>query len=186
MIGCGVDIESTGLDWTKGHRIIEIAIIVYNLTTQAEMGRYVQRINPERPIDPKAQEVHGISFDDVAHCPTWDEVGPKVSKLLSRIPVAVAHNGEGFDIPFINSELARIGQPVFAGQLVDTLLQGRWATPNGKIPNLGELCFACGVDYDPTAAHAADYDVERMMACYFAVAPKGFFTIPAPKLKEAA
>lgn len=178
MLVAGFDIETTGLDQAAGHRVIEVALIFYDLETQVERGRYVRRVNPERPIDPKAQAVHGISFDELVCCPTWATVGHEVSKLLSKPAAIVAHNGAGFDLPFVNGELARIGLPVSTAPVVDTMLQGRWATPLGKYPNLGELCFACGVDYDPSAAHAADYDVAVMMRAFFHAHRKGFFAIP--------
>lgn len=183
-IVAGFDTETTGLDQAKGHRIIEVAVILYNLDTQERIWKYVQRINPQRPIDPGAQAVHGISFEDVAHCPLWEEIGPKLAQILNKCHVIVAHNGESFDMPFLNAELNRIGLSGVRATLVDTMVQGRWATPMGKFPNLGELCFACGVDYDPEKAHAADYDVEVMMQAFFTGYQQGFFTIPLTKLEE--
>jgi DNA polymerase-3 subunit epsilon len=175
----GFDIESTGLDQTKGHRIIEAALKLYDLDTRDPIGKFVQRINPERAIDPDAQAVHGIKFEDLISCPTWDVIGPKLGLLMSKCDYMVVHNGEGFDIPFVFRELMRIGAPTPKVRLIDTMLQGRWATPDGAVPNLGALCFACGVPYDPEAAHAADYDVDRMMDCFFSQFDRGFFTLPA-------
>lgn len=51
----GVDIESTGLDFTSGHKIIEIAITRYELETQKHIDSLEMRFNPRRSIDPKAQ-----------------------------------------------------------------------------------------------------------------------------------
>jgi DNA polymerase-3 subunit epsilon len=180
----GFDTETTGLDQAKGHRIIEVAAILYNLDTGDRVGKFVQRINPQRPIDPGAQAVHGISFEDVSSCPVWDDVAPKLVKILNRCDAIVAHNGESFDMPFLNAELNRVGIAGVRTPLVDTMVQGRWATPMGKFPNLGELCFACGVNYDPEKAHAADYDVEVMMQSFFTGYRRGFFTVPLTKLEE--
>ena len=177
MIVAGIDIETTGLSQPDGHRIVEFAALLYDLETERKLGQYVQRINPQRPIDPAAQAVHHISFDDVAHCPVWDEVAPKISKLLAKCDVLVAHNGQGFDVPFITNELTRVGALVTAKPLVDTMLQARWATPNGKYPNLGELCFACDVPYDTTKAHGAEYDVEVMMQSFFKAYKGGFYDL---------
>lgn len=189
MIIAGVDIETTGLDQEKGHRIIEFAAVIYRFDPAAhvatEAGKFVQRINPERAIDPAAYAVHGINYEDVAYSPKWNEVAPKISKLLSAADIVVAHNGNGFDLPFIAAELLRVGQPVPDVVSVDTMLEGRWATPMGKVPNLGELCFACGVDYDPSQAHAAEYDVRVMMDSFFIAHRKGFVQLPEPlKAKE--
>jgi len=174
----GFDTETTGLEQEKGHRFIEVAAILCDLDTGERLGKFVQRINPQRPIDADATAVHGIKFEDLVHCPTWEEVGPKLSALLSRCHYVVAHNGIGFDAPFVLRELLRIGAPLPELRIVDTMLQGRWATPDGMVPNLGTLCFACDVPYDPEAAHAADYDVEVMLACFFKQFPRGFFTLP--------
>jgi DNA polymerase-3 subunit epsilon len=52
---------------------------------------------------------------------------------------------------------------------------GVWATPDGKKPNLEELCFACGVPYDKSQSHKADYDVDVMMQAYFKAKSWGFY-----------
>ncbi|EOK2725877.1 3'-5' exonuclease, partial [Escherichia coli] len=46
----GVDIESTGLDFTSGHKIIEIAISRYELETQKRIDSLEMRFNPRRSI----------------------------------------------------------------------------------------------------------------------------------------
>lgn len=188
MIIAGLDTETTGLDQSKGHRFVEIGLIVYSFDTVTsdyiKKGQYVQRINPQRPIDPSAQAVHGIRFEDVAGCLTWEVVAPKIVRLLQATQLVVAHNGNGFDLPFLTAELLRIGSPIPDVQAVDTMLQSRWATPNGKLPNLGELCFATDTGYDTTKAHSAGYDTEVMMECFFKAYKGGF--IQLPEVKEAA
>lgn len=180
IIGAALDIETTGLVQTEGHRIIEVAIALHDLAAPGmpRIATYEQRVNPERAIDPEAEAVHHISFDDLARCPTWAEVAPKVGAILARSHVAIAHNGEGFDMPFIYGELARMGVALPQLGLIDTMLQGRWATPDGALPSLRALCWASGVEYDPERAHAALYDVEVMMACVQRHMPRGFFQMP--------
>lgn len=177
-IAAGFDTETTGLKQEEGHRIIEVAMVLRDLDTGDKLGKFVQRINPQRPIDPAAQEVHGISYDELVGCPTWEEVAPKLGALMQRTPYIVAHNGEGFDMPFVFREFLRVGVPLPQVAVVDTMLQGRWATPDGSVPNLGALCFACGVPYDKEQAHGAEYDVEVMLDCFFRQLPRGFFTLP--------
>ena len=48
------------------------------------------RLNPERPIDPGASAVHGITDEDVANCPTASEALPKFGKPINFI----AHNAK--------------------------------------------------------------------------------------------
>jgi DNA polymerase-3 subunit epsilon len=176
----GFDLETTGLD-PKDHRIIEICLMPFDLDTGRKLGSYTARFNPGRSIDPKAQEVHKISFSDVQHEPLLESAPDriaKIQKILAASHAVVAHNGIGFDKPFIETEFARIGQPLPEMRMVDTMLQGRWATHTGKFPNLGELCFAMREPYDPDQAHAAEYDTEKMMSCFMRGFQQGFFTIP--------
>lgn len=173
----GFDIETTGLDQAEGHKIIEVALKLYDLDTREAKGSFIQRINPERSIAIEAQRVHGISIDELTHEPTWDIVGPKLAKIMNHCDYTVAHNGVGFDMPFLTGELLRIGAPLPKTRCIDTMLQASWATPNGKKPNLGELCYALEVDYDPEKAHSALYDVEVMMESFFKGYDLGFFKL---------
>lgn len=169
----GIDIETTGL-LTPDHRIIEVYI---GLWTDA--GRlafeWTQRIDPERSIDKEAQRTHKIAATDLMGQPKWGPVAPNIVKILSKASDYVWHNGEDFDGPFLSQELKRVGLELPKRPGIDTMKQGLWATPDGKRPNLGELCFACGVPYDPTAAHAADYDVKVMMDCFFKARAWGLY-----------
>ena len=179
LLAAGFDIETTGLNQADGHRIIELALGVYDLSTTERVGQYVTRINPQRGIDPEAQAVHSISFEELTHEPVWEAVAPKLAAILSRCQYVIAHNGEGFDLPFTFGELVRAGQALPHIGSVDTMLQARWATADGSLPNLGALCFACGVPYDPSKAHSALYDTEVMMQSFFSQLPRGFFHLPA-------
>lgn len=176
----GLDTETTGLR-DPAHRIIELALLLYDTDTRKKVGEFVRRWNPNRPIDPKAQAVHGISLDQVAHLPTMEqdvEGIAMIQKIAGRVNYVVAHNGFDFDVPFLFQEFARIGQILPEFRHADTMVQGGWATPMGKKPNLGELCFACRVPYDPSQAHGATYDVSVMMDSWFYGLQRGFFTAP--------
>jgi DNA polymerase-3 subunit epsilon len=177
MIVTGLDLETTGLDVSAGHKIVEIALISYNAETGEKLEIYNTRVNPQRPIDPAAQAVHHITYEDVSMKPTLKEIAGEFLPILKNSHFLVAHNGLSFDFPFLTQELINIGQPSVLGNYIDTMLQGRWATPLGKRPSLEELCFACEVEYDPKLAHSALYDVECMMKCFFVGLPRGFFKL---------
>lgn len=184
----GIDLETTGLSQEEGHRIIEVGLAVYktpDLKTFTQVGRtYLQRINPLRPIDKGAQNVHGISLDMLRGEPEWSDVAPKISRILNATHLIVAHNSE-FDIPFVALELVRVGLPIPESEVFCTMQEGRSSTAMGKVPNLGELCWSYGVDYDPDAAHAADYDINKTMECFIRGVQRNRFRLPDSILVKA-
>lgn len=178
MIVTGLDIESTGLSQPDGHRIIEVALLDYDLESRKLVDKFVQRIDPQRVIDPKAQAVHGISYEQLIGSPMWESVAELVQQRMARSSLLIAHN-MGFDGPFIAGELARVGLAVPRVESFCTMQNGRWACYDGKSPKLAELCFALGVNYDPSKAHAADYDVDVTMQCFWRGLDRGFFQVPS-------
>lgn len=171
----GFDIETTGLEYAKGHKIIELAALKY--TPKGELtDKMIVRIDPMRGIDADAQAVHGISIEELEGMPRFADIAEQFIGFIADCKLGVAHNGHGFDVPFVEHELKQIGMTL-PGHIrwVDTMAGGRWATESGKFPNLGELCFACNVDYEPEKAHAAEYDVDRMMNCFFTAFKHGYF-----------
>jgi DNA polymerase-3 subunit epsilon len=177
------DIETTGLDVQAGHRIIEVALSCwgYNTVTgdRRKIGKpYIQRIKPDRAIDPAAQEIHKISLADLRGEPDWKTVAPVVNRIIEKTDVFIAHNAE-FDAPFLALELVRMGFPMPKFNVYCTMQEGRKATGMGKVPNLGELAFACGFDYDTEAAHSALYDTQLLENCYWVGVERGLFKNPA-------
>lgn len=178
-----VDTETTGLDQPSGHRLIEVAFSCWAFDTVTKVKRklgskmYVQRINPQRLIDPHAEAVHKISLAMLRGAPTWDKVAPTISSLMSRLDLFIAHNVQ-FDASFLALELIRVGFPCPAVDTYCTMQNGRKATGMGKVPNLRELCYATGVKYDADAAHAADYDVAALEQCYWNGVDSGLFMPP--------
>jgi DNA polymerase III subunit epsilon len=180
----GLDLESTGVD-PATDRIVEVAVVVMELETGLTRLRFERRVNPGQHIPAGAVEVHGISDADVMGAPDFRSLAPGIVTLLSKVDLIVAHNGEAFDGPLLVHEILRAGvsrmgtlPPVF-----DTMLAGRGCTSDGKVPTLGELCFALDVDYDPARAHGALYDVEVLLAAFRRGWELGVFALP---VREAA
>ena len=68
-----LDTETTGLEPEQGHRIIEIGCV--DMINRRLTGRtFHHYLNPERDIDPGAQEVHGLSATFLADKPLFAEV----------------------------------------------------------------------------------------------------------------
>jgi DNA polymerase-3 subunit epsilon len=174
-----LDLETTGLDWDKGDRIIEACVQVWRLEDRKKLIDWTQLINPQgQRINPRAQKVHGISAADLIGQPHFEKVAPKISAMLGRSKAIVTHNGEFFDLPFLAYELARVDHDL-PGEIesFDTMQNGMFASYDQKPPALQELCWAMGVEYDPEKAHSASYDVTVMMEAFFAAVDLGYYDI---------
>ena len=102
------DIETTGFEWTRGDRCIEIGAVelLDGVLTENTFHEY---INPEgKIIPPETYMVHKISNAFLEDKPKMSEIAPKFLEFIGDAPI-VAHNGFDFDFPFINFELAKLG-----------------------------------------------------------------------------
>ena len=85
-----LDTETTGLDVDSGHKIIEIGcieIIDRNITDNS----FHKYINPQRLIDEKAYEVHGISNEDLKDKPIFDDIIDEFALSTSSPVVSVSN-----------------------------------------------------------------------------------------------
>lgn len=172
-----LDTETTGLSQEKGAKIIELALLTYDLESKVLTDKWVQRFNPQQPIEAGAQEIHGIAYSDLIGMPTWEDMAGEIERRMSEADLLVAHN-MAFDGPFIAGELLRVGGNVPDVYSLCTMEQGRWACHDGKLPKLLELAFALGVDFDPTQAHGAGYDTAKTAECFFKGLERGFYKLP--------
>lgn len=180
MILAALDTETTGLSATDD-RIIEVFVDL--VRGSKAIFTYEQRIDPQRSISAEAQRVHKITASDLIGKPTFKSVAPVLHKVLAKADAYLIHNAE-FDIGMLKAEFTRNGYTLPEKPIIDTMVEGSWATPDGKKPSLKELCFACGVHYDETLAHAASYDVRRMVDCYLRGSEWGFY--PSDITQESA
>jgi DNA polymerase-3 subunit epsilon len=180
MIIVGCDTETTGFHPHKGDRIIEacFGIYRYEAGVMTLLKTVTQRINPQRSIPADSQRIHGISYEDVKASPIWSDFAPTVEKILSKADLVVIHNAE-FDVRFLDHEQSQAGSPVSKWPpVVCTMETARWATFDGKRPSLAEVCWALGIEYDPSKAHAAAYDVDVMMQAYAKGLSLGLYKLP--------
>ncbi len=160
-----LDTETTGLDYRLGDRVIEIGCVelVGRKVTQKTFHQY---LNPDRQIDPGAQAVHGISNDFLADKPRFNEVAKDFVEFI-RGAELVIHNA-GFDVGFLNNELALAGLPpleeVCAGVL-DTLKLAREMRP-GKKNSLDALCNEYSIDNSGRTFHGALLDAQLLAEVY--------------------
>ena len=97
-----LDTETTGLDVEKGHRIIEIGGVVMNGRKKTSETFHVY-VNPQREIDKEAQEVHGISNEDLQDKPLFSEIAEDLLQFIDGSTLVI-HNAD-FDVGFLDAEL---------------------------------------------------------------------------------
>ena len=158
-----LDTETTGLEHEQGHRIIEIGAV--ELNGHIPTGRhYHVYINPERDIDARASEVHGMTYEMLKDKPVFADI---VDEFLAFIADAtlVIHNAD-FDMGFINAELSRLGQQTIGNDVViDTLLMARQKFPGGQA-SLDALCRRFSIDNSNRDLHGALIDADLLAAVY--------------------
>ncbi|MEM8484135.1 MAG: DEDD exonuclease domain-containing protein [Bacteroidota bacterium] len=115
-----VDTETTGVR-PATERIIEIAAV--RVVGGEVVDTYSQLINPDRIIPGRITQITGISNSMVYEQPFADRVLPEFLDFLGD-DVFVAHN-LGFDLGFINAELARLDLPGLANPSLCTLRLAR-------------------------------------------------------------
>ena len=164
-----LDTETTGLEPEQGHRIIEVGCV--ELVDRRPTGRnFHQYLQPDREIDGRAEEVHGISNAFLADKPRFADV---VDDLLSYLEGAelVIHNAP-FDTGFLNAELSRLGGRW--GRLedhctvLDTLGLARRMHP-GQRNSLDALCTRYRIDNSRRDKHGALLDAEILADVYLAM-----------------
>ena len=97
-----LDIETTGLSFLEGHKIVEIGCV--ELVNNIPSGKTWQRyINPERTMPEEAFKIHGLSEDFLDNKPVFSDI---IDDFLNFIKDSdlIIHNAR-FDLPFINYEL---------------------------------------------------------------------------------
>ena len=156
-----LDTETTGLDPKQGHRIIEIAAIEFN-NRQPTNRRFHSYINPERDIDPAAEEVHGLSIDFLQDKPLFKDVVNDFLAFVHNSEVVI-HNAP-FDVGFINAELGRLGLDKFEENTItitDSLKFAKEIRP-GQRNSLDALCKAFDIDNSSRTLHGALLDAQLL------------------------
>ncbi|HMP91777.1 MAG TPA: 3'-5' exonuclease [Phnomibacter sp.] len=102
-----IDLETTGVN-VGTDRIIEIAMV----RIAPDGTRQVKRklVNPEMPIPPESEAIHGITNQMVAAAPTFKQIANEVKMFLEPCDLA-GYNSNKFDIPMLVEEFLRVGIP---------------------------------------------------------------------------
>ncbi|MBU9714627.1 ATP-dependent DNA helicase DinG [Evansella tamaricis] len=149
-----IDVETTGVAFTKGDRIIQIAYVV--IQNNIIVDRFSAYINPERDIPPFIQSLTNITPNLVKEAPLFGEIVPKLLKALDGA-FFVAHNVE-FDLHFVNDQLIHAGYTPFHGPVIDTVELSRIAFPTSDSYRLSQLSENFLMEHNQP--HRADSDAE--------------------------
>jgi DNA polymerase-3 subunit epsilon len=158
-----LDTETTGLDPSDGHRIIEIgAVEMQNkVLTGVKFHFY---INPERNVPQEAYRIHGISTEFLKDRPLFGAIANDFLQFIEGSSLVI-HNA-AFDMKFLNHELSRIGMASIDHlNIIDTLAMARRMFP-GQKANLDALCRRFKVDNSLRGYHGALKDARLLAEVY--------------------
>jgi len=164
-----LDTETTGLEPSQGHRIIEIGCV--EVRDRRVTGHdYHQYLQPDRDIDDGAIEVHGITNEFLEDKPRFEDVVKDFVDYV-RGSQLIIHNAP-FDVGFINHELAKMGSEWGKIEdhcrVLDTLAMARDLHP-GQRNSLDALCKRYDVDNSARELHGALLDARILADVYLAM-----------------
>ena len=164
-----LDTETTGLEVSQGHRIIEIGCV--ELINRRVSGNHWHfYFNPEREVDSGAFEVHGISDEFLQDKPRFSEMADAFLEFV-RGAELVIHNA-AFDVGFLDHELSLLDAPAAPLQeicgILDTLMLARQKHP-GQKNNLDALCKRYDIDNSRRSLHGALLDARILADVYLAM-----------------
>lgn len=165
-----LDTETTGLEWKKGNRVVEIGCV--ELMERRPTGRtWQQYMRPDRDFEPGAQEVTGLTLEFLADKPRFAEIADTFLAFIDGAELII-HNA-AFDVGFLDNELSLLG--AHYGRLrdrvsgiEDSLEMARKRYP-GQRNSLDALCKRLGVDNAHRQLHGALLDAQLLVDVYLAL-----------------
>ena len=158
-----LDTETTGLSFSEGHKIVEIACIeTQDLVATGKV--FHKLINPKRDVPEQAFKIHGFSQEFLSDKETFDNI---VEEFLSFIKgkKIIIHNAP-FDLNFLNGELKEIKRvPIDKKLVIDSLEVARNKFP-GASNSLDGLCKRFNIDVSKRVKHNALLDCELLREVY--------------------
>ncbi|HLS97162.1 MAG TPA: DNA polymerase III subunit epsilon [Porticoccaceae bacterium] len=164
-----LDTETTGIEVSQDHRIIEIGAV--ELVNRRLTGRHFHRyVNPQREVEEGAFQVHGIGNDFLADKPLFAQIADELLDFIQGAQLVI-HNAP-FDVGFLNHEFAKLGGGYGRIQdhcsVIDTLAMARQLHP-GQKNNLDALCKRYHVDNSQRDLHGGLLDAEILADVYLAM-----------------
>ncbi|MCW8932078.1 MAG: DNA polymerase III subunit epsilon [Gammaproteobacteria bacterium] len=169
-----LDTETTGLEPSHGHRIIEIGCVEM-IDRKLTGNNFHKYINPEnKNVDQGALEVHGITDEFLSDKPFFADIYDEFLEFVKGSQLII-HNAP-FDVGFINNEIvlleAKLGQSIekidVSCSILDSLTLARDMHP-GQKNNLDALCRRYYIDNSNRQLHGALLDSEILADVYLAM-----------------
>ena len=171
-----LDTETTGLDYNKGDRLVEIGAIelINHIPTGKTFHSYLNPVM-DREMPQEAFNVHGLTTEFLSNKPLFSEVVESFLSFLGESNLVI-HNAK-FDIGFINYELQLLensNQQVYKKLpykeirkeiIIDTLDIAKNLYP-GKSVSLDSLCVKFGISNKRKGKHGALIDSEILAEVY--------------------
>ena len=171
-----LDTETTGLDYNKGDRLVEIGAV--ELINHIPTGKtFHSFLNPmiEGEMPHESFKVHGLTTDFLSNKPLFSEIVESFLVFIGDSNLII-HNAK-FDIGFINHELQLLensNQQVYEGlpykeirkeTIIDTLEIAKNLYP-GRSVSLDSLCVKFGINNKRKGKHGALIDSEILSEVY--------------------
>lgn len=158
-----LDTETTGLEVSQGHKIIEIgALEMINLVPSGKSLHLY--INPEREIESDAIKIHGITNEFVCDKPIFKQIAQEFLDFIKDDNIVI-HNAV-FDLGFLNFELNYAGfSQISQDKVIDTLKIARKTFP-GAQASLDALCRRFHIDNTHRDLHGALIDADLLASVY--------------------
>lgn len=164
------DVETTGLDPLKGHRIVEIAGVRIEGGVIAREAAFTSFVNPERDVPWEARQVNHIDEAVLKTSPTIMEVLPRFLEF-AKGSVLVAHNAE-FDMGFLRAEKEFCWGYIELPECLCTMRLSQSLFPTAFRHNLDALAERLGLALPPDR-HRALPDVLVTADALLAMTAKG-------------
>lgn len=173
-----LDIETTGLSFKEGHKIVEIACI----ETKDLIGTgnvFHKLINPKRDVPDEAYKIHGFSTQFLIDKEPFEKIADEFLNFVTGKKIII-HNAK-FDLSFLNGELKNINKQLLKKDLViDSLEVARNKFP-GSSNSLDALCKKFNIDLSKRIKHNALLDCELLREVYI-----NLLDVKEPKLNMSS
>ena len=158
-----LDTETTGLSFSDGHKIVEIACI--ETEDLIPTGKIFHKlINPKRSMPDAAFKVHGFSEKFLSDKETFDQIADEIVHFIKEKKIII-HNAS-FDLGFLDGELKDIKKDKLERKFViDSLEVARNRFP-GSSNSLDALCRRYNIDLSKRSKHNALLDCELLREVY--------------------